>query len=645
MVGFLEPEEAVGRWWHRWLGGAESYPRYDDQAAQLDVVLPRLGVFFRGLGGPGALRLSAAQARGSRHRLGLRQRLAHGEAEPWEQARMDHEALVLPARIACFPSRQLNERLYFWLSAYFAHVAPVAVIPEDPLRADLMSLQQSLRAVDRTLAQWPGLRSDYGELCAAVRSVRPRRPLKGVEADLEAVIDHLLGGPAPSGRSAMAMLAAVRSAEPGAVQPFDAPRNYRTFLPVPLWGVVAETAPHGTGSPGSEEATGAQSRDAGERRRKARRRRQDQAQRDDALLLNRFETLLSVTEMINLNRMVEDDDPEAARRALDDMDQVTLSQHSRHSASRLKLDLELTAPEVDTEALHAECTYPEWDYQRGCYHRDHCRVLAQPAVRDGSSRWRPDVATRRRIRAVRRQFEALRPRRQVFSAQRDGDELDLASLVRSVADRRAGGAGSDQIYLQARPAARDLAVAVLMDVSLSTDAWVDNRRVLDVEKESVLALCYGLAACGDEHAVYAFSSRKRQRVYVSTVKDFREPVHGGFVERLQGLQPGYYTRMGAAVRHVSAQLARQPQRHRLLLLLSDGKPNDFDHYEGRYGVEDTRRAIRETRAQGMHVFGITIDRKARDYFPYLFGRGGYAMVARPGKLPAALPRIYRQLTG
>lgn len=643
MTGLWEPEEAVGRWWHRWISTAESYQRYPDQAAQLKILLPRLAVFFRGLGGPGAMRVAAAQARGSTHRMGLRQRLAHGEAEPWEHPRMDREALLLPPQIDFFPTRALNEQLYFWLAAFFAHAEPAAPLPDDPLQADLQSLRRASETVRRTLARWPGLRASYGDLCAALREIRPVRRLQGEEAQVERVIGSLLGDPRTLDEPERAMSAVVcgGSDEFGC---FHAPRGYRTYLPVPVWGTVAEDALRGDGAIDADDPTGAGGEQADDRRRNARRRRTEQAERDDSLLLNRFETLLSVAEMINLNRNVEDEDPEAARRAVDDMDQVTLSQHARKTASRLKLDLELAPPAVDSAALCAEHTYPEWDYVRRCYHPENCRVIAEPAAFEGE-RWRPDAATRRRIRAVRRQFEALRPRRQVFAAQRDGDELDLAALVRAVADRRAGGPGSDRIYLQARPAERDLAVAILMDTSLSTDAWVDNRRVLDVEKESVLALSHGLAACGDEHAIYAFSSRKRQRVDVATVKSFEEPLQADCVKRLQALRPGYYTRMGAALRHVSAQLVRQPQRHRLLLLLSDGKPNDFDHYEGRYGVEDTRRAIREARGQGLHVFGITVDRKARDYFPYLFGRGSYAIVGRPGRLPAALPRIYRQLTG
>ncbi len=119
---------------------------------------------------------------------------------------------------------------------------------------------------------------------------------------------------------------------------------------------------------------------------------------------------------------------------------------------------------------------------------------------------------------------------------------------------------------------------------------------------------------------------------------------GSIVERrIAALRPGYYTRIGAALRHASAQLAKRPNRKRLLIVLTDGKPNDVDHYEGRFGLEDTRRAVREARRGGVAVFGVTVDREAQSYFPVIFGRGGYAIVGRIARLPAALPAIYRQL--
>jgi len=168
--------------------------------------------------------------------------------------------------------------------------------------------------------------------------------------------------------------------------------------------------------------------------------------------------------------------------------------------------------------------------------------------------------------------------------------------------------------------------------------------VIDVAREALLALAHGLALSGDDYAIHCFTSRRRERVWVSTLKSFDEVMGERVERRIQALQPGHYTRMGPAIRHCTELLAQRPQRHRLLLMLSDGKPNDTDYYEGRYAIEDTRRAILDARHREVQVFAVTVDREAEAYLPRLFGRGGWAMVSRPEHLPQALPAIYRRVT-
>ena len=118
----------------------------------------------------------------------------------------------------------------------------------------------------------------------------------------------------------------------------------------------------------------------------------------------------------------------------------------------------------------------------------------------------------------------------------------------------------------------------------------------------------------------------------------------GLIEqRIAGLKPGFYTRLGAAIRHASAGLTREPRKRRLILVITDGKPNDLDHYEGRHGIEDSHMAVREARSAGHAVFGITIERDGKSWFPRIFGQGAYALVPHPEKLTQILPAIYRQL--
>lgn len=644
-MGFIELEELVGKAWHRWAGDAPSYPKYTDAAVHLDELRGALPVFFRSLGGPRAVRLATGTEEGSRHRLTFRQRLGLGQEEPMHRADLNAERLLLPESIACFPERELNRRLYYWLTAWLAHADEPKNPPADPLQADVALLAEARETTRRLLEAWPGLARLHHLLGSAVRRIRPARELPPWESGVEETVIALLGGPAPSSGEGGVVWAVLHGAD---MNTLGAPRGYQSFLPVPLWGRISELSPSSVAPRDDQEAgLGGDAPPASERRLKARRLKTDQADRRDPLILNRFEYLLSIAEMLNLNRMVEDDEEGQARKAAESLDELSIGETSKRAASRLKAELELAPQAVEDATLSGEHTYPEWDFKRNAYLPDHCRVVATvaSAAESGADDWQPDVEARRRIRAVKRQFEALRPRHRLCPAQADGDDLDLNALIRTRADLVATGAASDRLYLQSRNVDRDFAVSVLFDASLSTDSWVDNRRILDIEKESVLALSRGLEACGDDHCVLAFSSRTRREVKVQTLKAFGEPSAKHLAQRLGALKPGHYTRIGAALRHAAAGLELRPNRHRLLLLLTDGKPNDSDHYEGRFGVEDTRRAVQEARRAGLLVFGITVDTKAREYFPYLFGPGGYAVVSRPARLPSALPLLYRQITG
>ena len=636
MLDFLELEETVGRAWHRMVGGTASYPVYDDHAVTLSEVRGRLAVMFRALGGETGVQIASASARRAGHRLGWRQRIGLGD-ERLEQPGRDAATIFLPDRIAIFPDRALNATLYRWLAAWFA-AAPIEAIAEaDPLRRDLSMLRRASETAVWVLTQFPGLVADYAQLAAATAKARPRRPLPRVEQEIEQIVLALLGaGRGPSGRLWPAMMGT-------GLLPDKAPPGYLSILPCPLWGDcwTRELSPADTDE--DECAPGAAAAAKDDRKRFAVRERGDDANRRDPFVLNRFEKILAMAEMVNVDRPADDSEDEDAQKAADDLEEITLSRRSGKPASRFKFDLDLPPEALDGSRLNAELTYPEWDYRSGSYLPDHCRVLAGAAPERGEN-WTPDETMRRHVHQVRRRFEALRPRRESMRAQVDGDELDLDALVRARCDLRAGSsAGLDRVHMAMRPQGHDLAVTLLVDVSLSTDAWVDGYRVLDVEKEALLVLAHGLSACGDHHSILTFTSRRRSWVRLEAVKAFGEPMSGAVERRIGALKPGYYTRIGAAVRHAAAELARQPQRKKLLLVFTDGKPNDVDHYEGRFAVEDTRKSVQEARRLGIAVFGVTIDATAQTYFPTLFGRDGYAIVGNIKRLPAALPAIYRQV--
>jgi nitric oxide reductase NorD protein len=153
-----------------------------------------------------------------------------------------------------------------------------------------------------------------------------------------------------------------------------------------------------------------------------------------------------------------------------------------------------------------------------------------------------------------------------------------------------------------------------------------------------------LHGLGDAYAMLGFSSVRRAHVRMQHLKGFDEAWKPAVQARVGAIKPGYYTRMGAAIRLAAKRLQERPERQRLLLILTDGKPNDLDVYEGRWGIEDTRHAVQEAREAGLTPFCLSIDEEAQDYLPHLFGSQGWAQVSQPAELPLRLAAVYARLT-
>jgi len=299
-----------------------------------------------------------------------------------------------------------------------------------------------------------------------------------------------------------------------------------------------------------------------------------------------------------------------------------------------------------SDSFAGRLAYPEWDYIRGGYVRPGAVVRRVPTP-PGSTLWVDSVLGRQRatLARVRRRFEALRSRRCTVHGQIEGDDVDLQAFVNAYGDRRARLPPPDRLYVAHRPARRDFALLLLVDASGSTDAWCGGtHRIVDLEKEALMIVATALQALRARFAIQSFSGHGPGNVRVGELKRFDEGFDHAIAHRIAALEPDEFTRLGAALRHATAALRRESAHRRLLLLLSDGKPNDCDRYEGRYGFEDARQALAEARLQGIAPFCVTVDHHASHHLAPLFGPGNFSAVNAPQRLAGALLEWLRSVT-
>lgn len=284
--------------------------------------------------------------------------------------------------------------------------------------------------------------------------------------------------------------------------------------------------------------------------------------------------------------------------------------------------------------------YDEWDHSRQKYRKEWCwlkEVTTQPVHDDFVDR----TLKKHRLLSnqLRRTFEALRGDNKRNKRQPYGDDIDIDAIIEAFSETQRGLEASQNLFTKSQKSERNIAVMFMIDMSGSTAGWVN-----DMEREALVLLCESLEILGDRYAIYGFSGLTHERCHLYKVKEFNEPYGNEVRARISGIRPQDYTRMGAAIRHLTKLLHQVEARTKLLIALSDGRPDDQDGYRGKYGIEDTRRALIEAKFLGIHPFCITIDQKAMDYLKHMYGAVNFTVVDRVEKLPYKVSDIYRRIT-
>lgn len=292
--------------------------------------------------------------------------------------------------------------------------------------------------------------------------------------------------------------------------------------------------------------------------------------------------------------------------------------------------------------------YQEWDYQVQLYRPDWSTVYEYRPQRgdpeDIASILKDYKPVAHRIRQI---IDLLSPAGvQRIRNMEDGDEIDINAAVDAMIAIRMGEQPNPRITMRNVIKSRDLAVTVLLDLSESTNDTIEgsDKTVLDLTREAATLVATAISGIGDPFAVHGFASDGRHDVQYFRFKDFNQSFDDEAKSRLAGMQGGLSTRMGAAMRHAAQHLLKQPERRKLLLLVTDGEPSDIDERDPQHLRHDTRKAVDELWSRGVMTYCLTLDANADSYVKRIFGENNYTIVDHVDRLPEKLPVLFASLT-
>lgn len=305
-------------------------------------------------------------------------------------------------------------------------------------------------------------------------------------------------------------------------------------------------------------------------------------------------------------------------------------------------------PRQNTGSSDKGTPYPEWDYRESRYKRNWSWVqekkLAESNITE-TNRLMTQYGSA--LKRLKKAIQAQKPTRLAPQLrQLDGDDMDINAVVSYVVERKAGRSPKPAIYRRREQRQREIAVTLLADMSTSIMQHLPEGggRLVDRVRAGVLLFAESMEEVGDPYSIAGFCSKYRDNVSYYAIKGFEEPLTQDIRSQIGGMSGRLATRMGAAIRHATASFEGIESRRRLLLILSDGRPEDYDDGgDRRYLHEDTRMAVKEAVAKGVHPFCITVDTMANQYLPQIFGRGHYLVLDHINSLPNKLPEIYFRL--
>jgi nitric oxide reductase NorD protein len=373
----------------------------------------------------------------------------------------------------------------------------------------------------------------------------------------------------------------------------------------------------------------------------------DKKQQEDYVMLHNFEKVETAEEFNgNWRDFDGSDELEDHQDALEELNikytvRVDDTAHSVYQSDFMENTTISESASVDEKGFHH--SYDEWDFSKNSYKENFCKVYPKLQLKTDNDYYQKTILKNSStLMGLRKMLTNVDNKMQQQKRQTQGDEFDIDSITDLYVDVHSRRTPSDKIYVSNRKKEKDLSILILLDISLSSDGYAAGNRVIDVEKEVSILFGEILNEFNIDFSIDSFYSKTRNYSTYLTIKDFDENWNVA-KHKVGAVEPSGYTRIGAALRHAGVRFDKRSTKNKWVILISDGKPNDYDKYEGKYGVNDVKQALRELNSKNINSYALAIEAEAKYYLPQMFGQNHYQILTTPVELLQSLVKLYEKI--
>jgi nitric oxide reductase NorD protein len=370
----------------------------------------------------------------------------------------------------------------------------------------------------------------------------------------------------------------------------------------------------------------------------------DEKKIDEYTLGHSFEKIETVEEFDGQWRDIDGEEDMEEEEALQELDlkHVIRTEDAVHS-TRTTDSGSGTMIEIESHIeKNFTSLYPEWDYKKKSYKKDYCSVKEENYV-ETDLNYVVNVLFQgvRNLNKLRKKLEILINERLTKKRLSSGTDIDIDALITRFADITAKKTPSEFIYTNSHKHHSDITLYFLMDMSLSTDSWIHGKRIIDVEKESLILFSECLYDLQIPFGIGGFYSRTRNHCKFLSIKNISDD-WASCKYRMGSLSPIGYTRIGPALRHSLTFLKDCKSKQKWIILLTDAKPNDYDKYEGKYGIEDVNQAVKECLMESVQIHTLAIGTDEKPTIPAMMRNASFQMLLYPEKLLDSLQNFLKR---